>query len=88
ATTLFSGAMTALGGPVGIAITLVGLAAGALLTFAGNSDKATSAVDKQAKKVKELSDAYKESKKSREESFESTEAVAAAASDLAGKISS
>nr|WP_272490620.1 phage tail tape measure protein [Hominibacterium faecale] len=88
ATTLFSGAMTALGGPVGIAITLVGLAAGALLTFAGNSDKATSAVDKQAKKVKELSDAYKESKKSREESFESTEAEAAAASDLTGKISS
>lgn len=85
---LFNKAVALMGGPVGLVITAVGLAAGALLTFAGNSDKATSAVDKQAKKVKELSDAYKESKKSREESFESTEAEAAAASDLTGKISS
>ncbi|MCO7121911.1 phage tail tape measure protein [Ihubacter massiliensis] len=88
ATKGFSAALSMMGGPVGVAITLVGLAAGALLTFSDNSDKATSAVDKQAEKVKELSDAYRESKKSREESFESTEAEAAAASDLTGRISS
>lgn len=84
---LFNKAVALMGGPVGLVITAVGLAAGALLTFAGNSDKATSAVDKQAKKVKELSDAYKESKKSREDSFKSSEAEAEVATDLTGKIS-
>ena len=87
ATKGFSAALSMMGGPVGVAITLVGLAAGALLTFSDNSDKATSAVDKQAKKVKELSDAYKESKKSREDSFKSSEAEAEVATDLTGKIS-
>lgn len=80
-------ALSVMGGPLGIAVTVIGLAAGALLTFSGNSDRATSAAEKQAEKIKELTNTYKENKKAREESFEATQAEGEVAADLTRKIS-
>lgn len=80
---LFNKAVTLMGGPVGIVISLIGAATVGLLAFASSLDDSSNSSNKHAEEIKKLTEetkemtkAYEDSKKAREEAYESSEAEA------------
>lgn len=89
----FSAALAFFGGPVGLAVTAIGLLAGGMLAFKSSSDKAAAAVPKHiaainrlSKASKESYDSYKQNIKQRKEAIVSAQAEAKTLDDLRGRI--
>ena len=71
--------MAALGGPVGLVITLVTVAAGAFLSLSAASDENANSIKKQREEIKEFSNTVDQSRKDRKSSIETSQAEARAA---------
>ncbi len=73
ATTLLKSALTALGGPVGIAAAAIGALAAGVLAYSAASSKSESASEKNRKAIEELSESIAEQKKAYEDMEEESQ---------------